>query len=209
MDAVDSFRCVKECHIRSHFTIILLTILVAACSRSAFDQQHKEAVLQNPPGIELEIRTSGGRNQFAVSEPVAFEEFYTSKFPGAWRIEVLEGWNVSSNATSSDVVHITDGKTLWNQPRQQWVGIICCDSRQIWLDQEPVRIPYKLSATPTHFNPEGLANLQWQTFHLPNKPGKYRVYVTTHRVFERGSDKNPYHDKGFPVSSNILDLQVK
>lgn len=209
MDAVDSFRCVKECRLRSYFTIILLTISVAACSRSEFDQQHKEAVLQNPPGIDLEIRTSGRRNQFGVSEPVAFEEFYTSKWPGAWRIEVLEGWNVASNATGSDVVHITDGKTVWNQPRQQWIGIICCDSRQIWLDREPVRIPYKLSTTSTPANPEGSANPQWQTFHLPNKPGKYRVYVTTHRVFERSSDKNPYHDKGFPVSSNILDLQVK
>lgn len=35
-----------------------------------------------------------------------------------------QGWNVASNATGSDVVHITDGKTLWNQPRQQWVGIV-------------------------------------------------------------------------------------
>jgi len=206
---VESFRRVKECQLPSHFTIILLTIFVAACSRSEFDQQHKEAVLQNPPRIELEIRTSGGRKQFAVSEPVAFEEFYTSKWPGAWRVEVLEGWNVASNATSSDVVHITDGKALWTQPRQQWVGIICCDSRQIWVDQDPVRIPYKLSAAPTRSNPEGLANPQWQTLHLPSKPGKYRVYVTTHRIFEGGSDKDPYQDKGFPVSSNILDLQVK
>ena len=163
MDAVASC-CIKECYPRSHFTIILLTILVSACSRSQFDQQHKEAVLQNPPGIEFEIRTNGGRKQFALSEPVAFEEFYRSKWPGAWRIEVLEGWNVASNATSSDVVHVTDGKTLWNQPRQEWAAIICCDSRQIWLDQEPVRIPYKLSATPTRFNPEGWATRSGKPF---------------------------------------------
>ncbi|HTW59806.1 MAG TPA: hypothetical protein VMD99_16885 [Terriglobales bacterium] len=144
-----------------------------------------------------------------MSEAVEFEESYTSKWPGAWRIEVLEGWNVASNPSSSDMVHITDGKTVWNEPRQPLTSIICCDSRQIWLDQEPVRIPYKLSGTPTRFNPEGLANPQWQTLHLPNKPGRYRVYVTTHRVFERGSDKNPYDDAGFPVSSNILELQVK
>ncbi len=140
---MDSFWCVKERYLRSHLTIIIvvLTIFVAACSRSEFDQQHKQAVLQNPPGVELEIRTSGGRNQYAVSEQVAFEELYTAKWPGAWRIEVFEGWNVASNATSSDVVHITDGKTLWTQPRQQWVGIICCDSRQIWLDQTRFAFP--------------------------------------------------------------------
>lgn len=199
MDAVKSLCCVKGSRLRPHFAVVLLTIWVAACSRSAFDQQHKEAILQNPPGIELEIRTRAGRDQFAISEPVSFEELYTSKWPGAWLIEVLEGQNVASNASGSDVVHITDGKTIWAFPREQWVGIICCDSRQIWLDQEPVRIPYKRSAIPP----------PWQTLHLPNKPGKYRVYVTTHRVFQRGNDKNPYHDKGFPVSSNILDLQVK
>jgi hypothetical protein len=48
------FVFVKECYLRSRFTIILLTIFVAACSRSEFGQQHKEAVLQNPPGVELE-----------------------------------------------------------------------------------------------------------------------------------------------------------
>src|SRR5579885_1015098 len=101
MDAVDSFRCAKECRLRSQFTIVLLSIFLAACSRSQFDQQHKEAVLRNPPGIELEIRTSGGRNQFGVSESVAFEELYTSKWPGAWSIEVFEGWNVASNPTGS------------------------------------------------------------------------------------------------------------
>jgi len=111
-------------------------------------------------------------------------------------------------ATSSEEAERTDADKAARQPRQQWV-IICCDSRQIWLDQDPVRIPYKLSATATRFNPEAPPNPQWQTLHLPNKPGKYRVYVTTHRIFERGNDKNPLDDKGFPVSSNILDLQVK
>jgi len=182
---------------------IFLLMCVTACSPSKFEQQHKEAVLQNPPGVELEIRTNGGRNQFAVSEPVAFEEFYTARWSCAWRIEVLEGMNVASNPTASDVIHITDGTALWDQPRRQWLGIVCCDSRWIWLDQEPVRIPYKLSPTPTASEP------QWQTLHLPDKPGKYRVYVTTHRVFARGSDKNPFHDNGFAVSSNILDLLVK
>jgi hypothetical protein len=80
---VESFCCVKERYLRSHLaiiiTIIVLTIFVPACSRSEFDQQHKQAVLQNPPGVELEIRTSGERNQFAVSEQVEFEEFYTAK----------------------------------------------------------------------------------------------------------------------------------
>lgn len=206
---MEFFYRVKRCHLRSRFAIILLTLFLVACSRSKFEQQHQQAILQNPSGVELEIRTRGGAKQFTVAEPIAFEELYTSKYPGIWRIEILEGWNVASNASGSDVVHITDGKTIWNEPRVKWAAIICCDSRQVWLNQDSVRIPYKLSASATRYNPEALVNPQWQNLHLPNKPGKYRVYVTTHRVFERGDDKNPYQDKGFAVSSNILDLQVK
>ena len=99
---VESCR-VKWCHLRSHFAIILLRLLLFACSRSEFGQLHRHAVLQNPTGVELEIRTREGRKQFAVSEPVAFEdeEFYTSKYAGLWQIEILEAWNVATNATSS------------------------------------------------------------------------------------------------------------
>jgi hypothetical protein len=53
----------------------MTTLFLFACSQSEFRRQHKQAVVENPPGVELEIRTRGDRKQFAVSEPVAFEEF--------------------------------------------------------------------------------------------------------------------------------------
>jgi hypothetical protein len=76
---VESFWRVKEDALRWRFAIILLTFSLAACSRSPFDQQHRRAVDENPDGVELEIRTRGEKKQFSVSEPVVFEEFYTSK----------------------------------------------------------------------------------------------------------------------------------
>ena len=158
---------------------------------------------------ELEIRTRGSKKQFAVSEPVEFEEFYTSKYSGLWHIEILESWNDASNATLSDVVHITDGSTNWSQPREKMAGIICCDSRHVWLGQDPTRVPYTLSANPTRTNPEGWHNPDWHTLHLPSRQGKYQVYVTTERLFGRSDSTTTYMGKGVPLSSNLLTLQVK
>jgi hypothetical protein len=193
--------------LQSLFPVILLILSLIGCSRSAFDQQHRRSVLANPTGVELEIHTRQDKKQFSVSEPVEFEEFYTSKYPGLWQIEVLEGQNTASSP-SVDEVHITDGNAGWDQVRQPLVGIICCNSRHVWLNQEPTRTPYKLWSGPSPTNPDGWPNPQWQVLHLPNKPGNYRVYITTQRVFGHVVN-NPYEDKGVAVSSNILNLRVK
>lgn len=184
--------------------IVLLTLAIAGCSRSEFERLHERAILQNPAGVEMEIHTGGGKKQFALSEPVAIEEFYTSQHSGAWHIEVLEGWNGASDA-AVDVLHITDGKTIWDEPRQPHSVIICCESRHVWLSLEPTRIPFKQSES----NLLGVKNPEWLTLRLPNKPGKYRLYLTTQRVFGRGDNTKTYMGKGLPVSSNILNLEVK
>ena len=196
-------------HLRILFSIGLTVLLFLSCSRSEFDRQHNQALFENPSGVELEIRTRDGRQQFAASEPVQFEELYTSKYSGLWHIEVLDGWNEASNATSSDVVHITDGKTTWNQAREPFVGWICCDSRHVWLSLDTTRIPYKLFTGQTRNNREGWVNPEWYTLHLPTNPGKYQVYITTKRVFGRSASIVTYEGKGVPVSSNVIKLEVK
>lgn len=138
-----------------------------------------------------------------------FEEFYTSKYSGLWHIEILEGWNEASNATGADVVHIADGKEILDQPREKWAGIICCDSRHVWLSQDPTRVPYKMFASLTRANPEGYRNPEWHKLHLPAKPGKYQVYLTTQRLFGRTENTTTYEGKGIPLSSNVLKLEVK
>src|SRR5450432_146478 len=78
------------------FGSLTALLFLAACSPSAFERQHEQAVFQNPTGVELEIRTKDGRKQFSVSEPVQFEEFYAAKFAGLWHIEVIDGGNEAS-----------------------------------------------------------------------------------------------------------------
>jgi hypothetical protein len=205
---VESLCRIRRADLRALFGISLTTFFLVGCSHSEFELQHKHAVLENPSGVELEIRTRGGRKQFAVSETVEFEELYTAKYSGLWHIEILDGWNDASNA-SSDVVTIADGNIISNLPRTRWAGIICCDSRHVWLSRDPVRVPYKMFDSHTLTNPEHYINAEWHTLHLPGKPGQYQIYVTTHRVFGRAYSTTTYHGQGVPVSSNILRLEVK
>jgi hypothetical protein len=81
-----------------------MTFVFATCSKSNFERQHEDAVRENPSGVELEIRTRGGREQFAASEQVQFEEIYTSQSSGLWHIKILDGWN---EAADSEIVYIT------------------------------------------------------------------------------------------------------
>lgn len=203
-DVVDTVK--SKARISRIFGTGLTALLLVTCSHSDFEDQHTHSLLENPPGVELEIRVRDGRTQFARSETVQFEEIYTAKYSGAWHIEILDGWNV---AGISDVVHITDGKTIRNEIRQPGAGIICCDSRHVWLSLDPVRLPYKPLADHARISPKVYVAPQWYALRLPEKPGKYKVYVTTERVFRRSDSTKTYHDKGIPVSSNILKVEVQ
>jgi hypothetical protein len=187
---------------------ISLTILcLVACSRSEFERRHEHAVLENPAGVELEIRTRDGKKHFAASEPVQFEELYTSKYSGLWHMEVLDYWNQAG--VISEVVHFTDGAKTWDQPEAPHTGYICCGSRHVWLSLDPVRVPYKLFTGATRSDAEAYTNPAWHTIQLPSTPGKYQVYITTVRVFGRDYSTTTYSGKGVPLSSNILKLEVK
>ena len=178
--------------------------LFIACSPSEFERQYKQAVLENPPGVELRIRTRDGRKQYAPSESVDFEEFYTSKYRNHWHIEISEGRN---DASSSTVVHISNGKAMESQGSH--TGIICCDSRHVWLTIDAVRVPYKLFTTPTRDNLEGWRNPDWHVLHLPNERGRYQVYITSYRLFSAGENTKTYGGKGAALTSNIITLEVK
>jgi hypothetical protein len=152
--AVESLCRNTVARLRAFFGIGLVTSFLVACSGSTFERQHEHAVHENRAGVELEIRTRGDRAQFAASAAVQYEEIYTAKFSGLWHIEILDGWNETAD---SEIIHITDGKEIWEKP---WMyAIICCDTRHVWLSLDPVRLPYKLFANRRLENPLTLKRL--------------------------------------------------
>jgi hypothetical protein len=182
----------------------IVAALFIACSPSEFERQQKQAILKNPPGVELRIRTRDDREHYAPSDSVDFEEFYTSKYPNRWHIEIIEGRN---DASSSTVVLITNGKAMESQGSH--TVMTCCDSRHAWLTIDPVRVPYKLFSTRTRDNREGWSNPDWHVLRLPNERGRYQVYITSYRLFSAGENTKTYGGKGAALTSNILTLEVK
>ena len=146
------------------------------------------------------IRTVNDKKIFKASEKVEFVELYTSSIWKEWHIEVLENWNESS---VSDKIFISDGKQslALGSVTQMF---ICCRSRHVWLDDVQTQIPYKASSLP-----EYSLHVPYRWLKLPARPGKYQIYVTSHRVFGRDIKLSTPTSKGVPVTSkNILELEV-
>jgi hypothetical protein len=142
--------------------------------------------------VELRIAIFPDTKTFRLPGPVKIEEFFTSKYPNQWHIELLEGWN---EASVSDEAYVSDGHSSF--VIGEGYGIVCCDSKHGWLDLDPLRIPSGYTRGPT-FVPIRIT-----------KPGKYQFYVTTYRVFSRDQTLATYEGRGYAVtSSNTLEVEV-
>lgn len=171
-----------------------ILLIMTACTRLDFERAHDQSLAENPLGVELRIEATDGKSKFRVAEAVEITQLYAAKYPGEWHMEILDGGNPAS---MSDEAHISDGKST-STIRLLNFGIVCCDSRHVWLSLDPVVVPYKFS---TWRAPS-------RVLHLP-KPGKYEIYVTTRRVFNRDQTMGTTSGLGFAVTAaNILKIEV-
>jgi len=183
---------------------------LCACRKTAFESAHDKAVVENPAGVELRIAIVGERARFHVFESVPVEEYYTAKYGGEWHLEVLDGWN---EASVSDVVHINDGVSMpllgsaedqGTESKPVSIGIVCCDSRHVWLSFDPVRLPYQ---TPIN-TVEGYKRSIPRSIRF-SRPGHYELFVTTQRVFDREQQMTTYSGLGYTVTSrNVLSVEI-
>lgn len=177
-----------------------LTILTS-CRTTEFERQHDNALAQNPSGVELRIGIVGGRKRFRVAEPIEMEESYTAKYPGQWHIEILDGSNL---VYFGDEFIIFDGHGIEKRNIRNHAGIVCCDSRHVWLSLDPVRLPYPFPIQTL----EGAKPSSPRMFHFDH-PGKYQLYLTSHRVFSREQSFYTPDGLGYAVtSSNIVSVEV-
>jgi hypothetical protein len=111
-----------------------------------------------------------------------------------WQLEVLDGSNA---ADAANIAFISDGNTTERQPyatgtsdANKW--------RFVTLDTDLLRVPY--------FNQKA----EWHEIKLPREPGRYWIYVQTHRlVLRKGGGLDPATHVGYPLTSNdILSIEV-
>lgn len=168
---------------------------LAGCSRTQFEREHDAAMKDNPWGVELEIKPIGDAHKFRAGDPLRFQELYTSKSQRMWQLEVLDQKNIADIA---NVAYISDGKAGQQEPYDNG-AVDCCRWRYVMLDNEPVALPY-------HYE---YPNTEFRSLALPKKPGKYEIYVQTHRlVMRKGEGLDPSTHTGYPLTSDMLKIEV-
>lgn len=125
--------------------------------KTEFEREHARAVMRTPRWLKVEIATSDGRREYREGESILVVVHFSSVAPHMYKADVAEEMSVSA---ASDVLHISNGE---KRPRNGGMGIVCCGSRLIGLDDEP-------------FTPQ-----TWTPLNLP--PGDYEIYLTSRRIF--------------------------
>jgi hypothetical protein len=171
---------------------LLAIVLLSACRQTAFEQEHARSLAQNPAAIELRIATVGDAKTFRLPDPVKIEEFFSATYPRNWYIETADGWNLP---TVSDEAYVSDGQTSFKVGGNY--GFICCDSKHLWLDLDPLRVPSGYENRETY----------WP---IPvKKPGKYQLYIVSYRAFGWEQNLITFKVRGPALtSSNILKVEV-
>lgn len=169
--------------------------MMLGCSKTQFEREHEAAVKDNPWGVELHIRADGDVRKLHVGDMLRFQEFYTAKSPRMWQLEVLDDAN---SADAANLAYISDGTNTRIEPYAtsnsnsgKW--------RFVVLDTDPLRLPY-------HPDPSAA----FRKVQLPYQPGKYEIYVQTHRlVLRKSGGLDPATHIGYPLTSNdILRIEV-
>jgi hypothetical protein len=148
--------------------------------KTSFEWDHARAEAANPKWVRVEITTTDSRREYRENEPIYIVPRFCSAVSHMYKIEIAEG----ESRSAIDLLHISNGKIV---PRNL-VGIVCCFSRLVGLDDEPYSPP---TVTP-----------------LKLPPGQYEFYLTTRRVSTWDVGAKEYNPSSIEVASNLLKIRV-
>jgi hypothetical protein len=141
-----------------------------------------------PSGLEIELRTVGGKTEFRLSEIVPMEIAFRVTGTTPYSIETADGWNhaPAQDRFIAEPGQEVIGRNVW------WMGgaIICCDSKRNFLSSIPTIVNHELT-----------------DFLRFTQPGQYRLQYTTRRVFA-GRQVRAYDPSALLVRSNIITIRI-
>jgi len=105
--------------------------------KTEFEREHTLAVIRTPRWLKVEIATSDGRREYREDEGIPIVVHFSSVAPHMYKADAADGMSVSA---ASDVLHMSNGE---KRPRNYMMGVVCCDSRLIGLDDEPFTPPFR------------------------------------------------------------------
>ncbi len=184
---------------------IVLTVGYAAQSTpNSFYDEHATGVQQNPPGVTLKIATLDGRSTYRLSETIGFKLALSSTKTRAYTYET--GANMAS--VSDDLVVLAPGQsTAIHSSSRILSGTVCCWYVARYLSEKPSVVIFRVRLASME---RRLRPLLPDPGSVDLKPGGYKVFVQTRRVFRDGPRLQADHHGYGPLvtSSNVLSLTI-
>jgi len=163
----------------------------------AFDSMHASAVTANLPGVSFMLRTIDGRTQFQCGERIQVQFVISSRLKNKYHCDPGEGRR--------------DG---WNK------DVLVCDAvtRAVdpltsnYLEDNSLLVGDRLDQFPNYVNSPRIDTMDLNEWIAFDKPGTYRVYAITRRVYALGPKGLPSQDieknGGPPTASTVLTLTI-
>jgi hypothetical protein len=157
----------------------------------AFAAGQRETAAKNPPGVSFVVRTKGGQTRFRQGEVIALELAFSSTQPGAYHLD--SATYDRSGRLDIDTFHV-DPQGGTSDPLYDYFSF------GGGFMGGGLRGNPALEAKPY------VVNADLNEWHRFDRPGRYRLYVTSSRV-GRG---RPFGGEAAPltVTSNTIEFEV-
>lgn len=172
--------------------LVLASAAASGQGRDPFEGRRRAAARSNPPGVGFTVRLKGGQTRFHPGEVVALELAFASSLPGTYQLNSIS--YDRSGRPEIDDFHL-DPEDGTADPLGDYF-----DSGLFGFMGGGLHSYPELEAKPYVVNAE--LN-EWVRF---ERPGRYRLYVTSHRVapLRRRADT----DETTPVTSNVVEFEI-
>ena len=162
----------------------------------AFLAAHRTAVAANPAGVEVTLRLAGGRSRFKQGEIVALELVFTNTGPGTYTLSP----RAYDRSGRLDVDEISvDPREGVVDPLHDYYHCCMFGFAGGGLSSMPAVLTAESQVIPLDVN-------EWWRF---DRPGRFRLYVTSRRVEPRPWPDPPDHSAWPRVTSNIIEIEVE
>jgi hypothetical protein len=172
------------------FLWIVSTTLSVAQKQDQFLTQQKKALAHNPAAVSFAIQTTNTQTRFRQGEVISLQLSFSSSQPKKYHLDAAT--YDRSGRLQIDDFHV-DPTSGVSDPLYDYFNSHFVFMGGGLASTPPLEVkPYVVKADLN----------EWCRF---DRPGKYRLYVTSHRV---GTDYGEAENQSFVVTSNVIELEI-
>ncbi|HEV2862267.1 MAG TPA: hypothetical protein VGX48_14750 [Pyrinomonadaceae bacterium] len=178
--------------------LVVMMVLSAGASASAqgrdpFEGRRRAEARSNPPGVRLVVRLKGGQTRFRPGELIGLELAFSSDAPGAYRLD--NAGHDRGGRLDIDDFHLDPEDDGAADPLGDYF-----DAGLFGFMGGGARSYPELEAKPH------VVNVELNEWVRVERPGRYRLYVTSHRVAPLRRREGD--EETTPVTSNVVEFEI-